>query len=60
MFLKITLFLIWSVRRIIIFRIINILFCVVKISTGIVDPDPYSGALWIQISIPNTDPDPHM
>ena len=22
--------------------------------------DPYSGASWIRIRIPNTDPDPHM
>ena len=27
---------------------------------SVVDPDPYSGALWIRIRIPNTDPVPHM
>ena len=27
---------------------------------NVVDPDPYSGALWIRIRIPNMDPDPSM
>ena len=36
-----------------------------SLHTSVVDPDPklldpYSGAFWIRIRFPNTDPDSHM